>query len=284
MKSFCVKTNNQEILNYLVKNLETSSLENIYFTQKDFKCYKNIIVHYLGENQNLFLSHLSEILTDCVLIFYEPVLLRKLLNFHYFYFDELEKKIIEQNFYEYISLEESSSLKYRKEGILTCTLKYIEENKSMILDGFVTFRLGEYIDTLEDTLDYAVHQYIIEKEYKEFINLLKIYISSKPSESNFVHLIYLNRNSILLDEKKKNISLDNSIFSTSYLSDISFSSNDYALNSLLTLLPKKIKIHLVSKDEDEFINTLKLIFGTRISICTDCNLCKTYRVLNNVNF
>ena len=30
MKSFCIKTNNDEIIKYLLKNLEASSLENIY--------------------------------------------------------------------------------------------------------------------------------------------------------------------------------------------------------------------------------------------------------------
>ena len=84
----------------------------------------------------------------------------------------------------------------------------------------------------------------------------------------------------MLNENKNIIALDDNIFDAKYLSDISFSSNDYALNALLTLLPKKIEIHLIGY-EDEFINTLKLIFGLRISICTDCNICRTYRILNN---
>ena len=283
MKSFCIKTNNEEILNYLIKNLETSSLENIYFVEKNFKCYKNVIVHYTGAHQNLFLANLSEILADCILLFYEPVLLRKLLNFHYFYFDELEKKMIEKNFYEYVIFEDNNSLRYRKEEIIYSISKYIYENKAMILDGFVTFRLSKYIKMLEEVLDYAVQQYVIEKEYDEFINLLKLYVDSKSPKTSLVHLIYSNGESILLNEHKKIINLDDSIFDATYLSDISFSSNDYALNALLTLLPEKIELHLISKDKDEFINTLKVIFGTRISICNNCNLCKTYRVLNNVN-
>ena len=284
MKSLCIKTNNQKILNYLIKNLEVSSLENIYFIQKEFKCYKNVIVHYLGANLDIFLENLSEILAECIIIFYEPILLRKFLNFHYFYFDKLEKKMIEQNFYEYIALEETNILKNRKDKVKGFILDYISENKSMILDGFVTFRLKDYIEKLEDDLDYVVQQYVIQKEYNEFISLLKLYIDSKVPETRLIHLIYSNNESILLDENKKIIHLDDSIFSTAYLSDISFSSNDYALNALLTLLPEKLKIHIVGDDNDEFIDTLKLIFGSRISICTNCNLCKTYRILSNVKF
>ena len=283
MKSFCIKINNDEIIKYLLKNLEASSLENIYFVNRSFKYYKNVIVHYTGNACSHFLGFLADIITDCILFFYEPILLRRFINFQYFYFDEFEKKLIEENCYEHIILEEETTLKYRREEIWTCVLQYITTNKSMILDGFVNFRLDNYYKTIEEIVDLAVNQYIIEKEYTEFINLLKLYIDSREPLSSIVHLVYTNGESILLDQNKSVINLQDNIFNAKYLSDISFSSNDYALNALLTLLPKKIEIHLISY-EDEFIDTLKLIFGYRISICTDCNICRTYRVLNNVKF
>lgn len=230
-----------------------------------------------------FLVLLSDLLTDCILFFYEPVLIRRTLNFNYFYFDDFEKKLIEENCYEHIILEEQNTLKHRREEIWTCVLQYISNSKSMVLDGFVNFRLEQYIKTLEEIVDLAVNQYVIEKEYTEFINLLRLYIDSKDCVSSMVHLIYTNGESILLNEQKQVINLEDNIFNAKYLSDISFSSNDYALNALLTLLPKKIEIHIIGV-EDEFINTLKLIFGNRIFICKDCNLCRTYRVLNNVKF
>ena len=125
MKSFCIKTNNQEIINYLLKNLEDSSLENIYFISKEFKCYKNVIVHYLGSNLIDFIGLLTDILTNTIMLYYEPLLIRKLLNYHYFYFEDFEKKIIEQSCYEYIILEENKTIKYRKDEIWTSLLQYI---------------------------------------------------------------------------------------------------------------------------------------------------------------
>ena len=92
------------------------------------------------------------------------------------------------------------------------------------------------------------------------------------------HLIYKNHDSILLDSSKKLIKFNDDLINKKYLSDISFSSNDFALNTLLTLLPKKLYIHLID-EEDDFINTLKLIFDSRVFICTDCNLCNLY--MNN---
>lgn len=282
MKSFCIKTDNIKIRDYLLNSLASTDFENIYYINRKFKLYENVIVHYTGELECDFLNILSNIISDCIIVFFEPFLIKRCLNFNYFYFDNFEKKLIEENCYSYISSNEDDTLKFRKDEIWPNVLKYISENKAMILDGFVNFRLDNYLETINDVVDYSVNKYIVEKEYTEFINLLKLYIDSKQPEAKLVHLIYTNGESILLDSNRNIISLTDKIFEAKYLSDISFSSNDYALNALLTLLPERIEIHIIGY-EDEFINTLKLIFGSRIFICKDCNICRTYSILANSN-
>ena len=61
------------------------------------------------------------------------------------------------------------------------------------------------------------------------------------------------------------------------MSDITFSTSDIALNTLLNIIPKKIYIHLIDEKIDEFITTLELIFEHRIVMCTDCNICRIYK-------
>ena len=262
MKSFCIKTNNIKIKNYLLKNLELLNFEDIYYIDRKFKIYNNVIVHYAGKNEPEFLNILSNIISNCILLFFEPILLMRRINLNYFYFDNFEKKIIQENCYNYITSGEDDTLKFRKDEIWSNTLKYISENKAMILEGFVNFRLENYMNTIDDIVDYSVSKYVVE------------------AHSKLVHLIYLNEESILLDDNKNIIPFTDDIINAKYLSDISFSSNDYALNSLLTLLPERIEVHVIGY-EDEFINTLKLIFGNRIFICKDCNICRTYRILTN---
>ena len=41
-----------------------------------------------------------------------------------------------------------------------------------------------------------------EKEYMEFVSLLRLYINSQTSNCKLVHLIYSNETSVLLDEDK----------------------------------------------------------------------------------
>lgn len=279
MKSFCIKTNNKEILDYLLNRIEEIDFENIVYTSKQFKIYKNVIIHYTGKRLKDFEKFLSDLIEEVVIEFYEEKLMKQLINYNYFYFDNYEKNKILENCCALVDTEEYIN-EVDENVIQNEITKYIEQNSSMVLDGFVTFRLKKYISCLDNLVDHGVNQFIIEKEYTEFISLLHIYVENKEPEYPLLHLIYINGESIILDENKNIVSVSDNIYNAKYLSDISFSSNDFALNTLLTLLPKKIEIHLIG-EEDEFIQTLKLIFEQRISICRECNICKTYRLLNS---
>lgn len=290
MVSLCIKTNKDSIIQSLMKDISIIDLDNIIFVQKDFSKYTNIIVHYLGNNIPVFYEELCSVLTDCIIKHYESLIIHNLILSNYFYFDDEDMHIIENNCNSMLStcnldnnsttLLPTTEIENKSKYLWNDVLRYISFNKSILLDGIVTFRVSNYINCLGNIVDFAVNQFIVNREYSEFIDLLKIYISSRAPEIDLVHLIYINCESILLDKDKNIIALCKDNLDTYYLSDISFSSNDYALNSLLSLLPKKIIIHLISPSDD-FINTIKLIFGDIVTICTDCSICKTYKLLNN---
>lgn len=278
MKSFCIKTNNNAILEYLLDKLDYLELEEVKYSKNKFKIYSNIIVHYIGEKISFFDEKLSSIITDTILKFYKEKMIKKIINFDYFYFEEYEKKIIIQNCCEIIESSEYEQISKEKEYIHEVVLQYVIENKSMILEGFVNFRIKEYIKYLDSIVDIAVNKYIIEKEYNEFISLLRMYINSKKSNIKNLHLIYGKSELTILDENKNIVPLCKEIYNAKFLSDIIFSENDYALNTLLTLLPQRIEIHLLDS-EDEFIKTVKLIFEDRVYICRECNICRTYKMI-----
>lgn len=278
MKSFCIKTNNNAILEYLLDKLDYLELEEVKYSKNKFKIYSNIIVHYIGEKISFFDEKISSIITDTILKFYKEKMIKKIINFDYFYFEEYEKKIIIQNCCEIIESSEYEQISKEKEYIHEAVLQYVIENKSMILEGFVNFRIKEYIKYLDSIVDIAVNKYIIEKEYNEFISLLRMYINSKKSNIKNLHLIYGKSELTILDENKNIVPLCKEIYNAKFLSDIIFSENDYALNTLLTLLPQRIEIHLLDS-EDEFIKTVKLIFEDRVYICRECNICRTYKMI-----
>jgi putative sporulation protein YtxC len=263
---------------YLLDKLDYLELEEVKYSKNKFKIYSNIIVHYIGEKISFFDEKLSSIITDTILKFYKEKMIKKIINFDYFYFEEYEKKIIIQNCCEIIESSEYEQISKEKEYIHEAVLQYVIENKSMILEGFVNFRIKEYIKYLDSIVDIAVNKYIIEKEYNEFISLLRMYINSKKSNIKNLHLIYGKSELTILDENKNIVPLCKEIYNAKFLSDIIFSENDYALNTLLTLLPQRIEIHLLDS-EDEFIKTVKLIFEDRVYICRECNICRTYKMI-----
>lgn len=280
LKSFCIKTNNQSIINYLLSIFKKDTPEHFCLSKNSFKIYENVIFHYFGNSEELFYDYVSDCLKNTILKFYEAKLLSNLIEYNYFYFSELEKKQILDLCIDALSEEDNHNIWERKNVVFYLCKEYVKENKAVILDGLVRFRLKEYMNILDSIVESCVNSYIIEKEYLEFINLLKFYIDSKTSSNTTLHLIYFNQESILLDNEKNVIKFDSDISNAKYLSDITFSSNDYCLNTLLNILPKKLYIHLLDEKEDEFISTLKTIFGKRVIICIDCKMCRYYKKQN----
>lgn len=277
MKSVCIKINNSNLLNYLLSELDYIEIEPIYISSNEFKHYKNIIVHYRGNEDDRFIHEISCILSCLVIDELEETFLKKLILKNYFYFNSNERKHILDMCFDFFTDEFNFYFDEKYNCLINSFENYLNNNKSIILSGFINFRIKNYISVLENIVDKAVNAFVIEKEYFEFVSLLKMYINSQKCSSDIIHLIYNNGNSILLDENKNIINISDDIFKAKYLSDISFSSNDFALNSLLTLLPKKIHIHLIDSCVDEFIHTLGLIFENRVEICNDCNICKIYK-------
>ncbi len=277
MKSVCIKTNNSQIIDSLLKSFEKINLEDTYISIKKFKHFNNIIIHYLGNSLSEFYTHSSNILTKCIINYYEKDLINSNINLNYFYFNANERKQILDNTINLLCDNTNSPKRY--DLINNKIFEYISLKHSFYLQSFINFNLKQYINLLNDQIDIAVNKFLIDKEYLEFVNILRLYIKSeeKISEIKNLHLIYSNKNSTIIDDDKNIISCNDSINKAKYISDISFSSNDLALNTLLNLIPTKLTIHLVDGYPDEFINTIKLIFQERVIICEDCDICNIYK-------
>lgn len=270
MISICIKDNHPNIQDFLMEQISYSNIPNIYYSKHTFKNYNNVIIHYLGKDSYKFYDFLSNIISDTIINFYEPKIIKRLISNEYFYFDLNDQRAI---FDEYFSI----SRQCKDKNICNEIHNYIENNKYIILEGFVNFRLKDYIYSLDELLESAVSKFVLDKEYLEFVSLLRIYVDSKIPEPNTINLVYVNQESILLDDAGNIIEVED--FNSEYLSDISFSKNDYALNTLIGKLPQEIRLHLISP-KDEFINTLELIFSEKIKFCSGCEICSAYKLLN----
>ena len=165
MKSLCIKTNNSNLLSYLLNELNNRDLKNICFSENKFKHYKNIIIHYWGNNEPLFISKLSSILSFLVIDEIEEDLLKRLLLQNYFYFDASERNTILNLCFDimaddlYLIFEKKINILQENFYAFLCT------HKSIVLNGFINFRLKSYFSILDDIINEAVNSFVIEKEY-----------------------------------------------------------------------------------------------------------------------
>lgn len=278
MKSICIKTNNKSIINYLLEEFKNISIENVFISLKDFSHFKNIILHCTDDSKIIsFITSISNILTKSIITFNENKIITDSINLNYFYFNSTERNIILEQTQLLLYTSEDYIFKY--DIINNNIFNYLSSNHSFYYSGYLNFRLPKYIEFINEKIDIAVNKFLIDKEYLEFIKILKIYIKSESSKNNInhLHLIYHNKTSIIVDDDNELVSCNDNITKAKYISDISFSSNDLALNTLLNLLPQKITVHLIDDYIDEFINTLKLIFENKIDICENCSICELYR-------
>lgn len=278
MSSLCIKTNNEDILTYLQKEFSEFNMLNVFYSRHEFKSYKNIIIHYTGIDNELFYTKLATIFSYLVIDYFEKDIIKNILSCNYFYFDNHEFNKILSLCTENLCDDNEFSFTNRQMHLFDAFYDYISTHHSIVLSGFINFRLKNYRRLLEDLVDFSVNEYIIEREYLEFVSLLRLYINSQSPSSQKVHLISLEHDTLLLDENMRTIDVDKNALSAKYLSDVSFSTNDYILNTLLNLLPQKIYLHLASPFSNlDFINTLQLIFENRIELCHDCNICNLYK-------
>ncbi len=272
MNSLCLKTNNENEINFFSNKL---SLHNYLFDIKKFKKYTNIIIHPYSNSKALqideFKANISKIIMEDIQKNHKYKIVDSLFTKEFFYFTKQDKTII---FREFQLID--NKLKFNEELVLTPLHDFLQEHHSINILGFINFRLTEYKKHLKTELQASVNQYIIDKEYVKYVSLLKDYVSTNQNSKLKVNLLYINQRGILLDENYKYIELEE--LNTHYISDISFSQNDFILNTLIGILPSKITLHLLSQ-EDEFIQTLRLIFGKRINKCRKCELCNSLKKL-----
>lgn len=276
MVSFCIKSLNKTTLDELERYFDSFNLPNIYYSQKKLPKFHNLIFHYVGNSTDNFYIELSQIMAKFIIDTFEKKIIRSSLKYDFFYFSTDEREIILENLDNILSSKEALSEKY---SILQkCIYEFHKKSHKYNIDGFMNFRISPYKEYLNIYLDQAIHKYVLDKEYCEYVDLLREYIYTQTPKTQKLHLIYTQDEALLLDE------LGNIVTTTAskkYLSDISFSKNDFILNSILSFIPGYLIIHSFGH-EDKFIKFLKLIFEEKYIICDNCDICHSFNINSQI--
>ena len=159
MKSICIKSVSEEKINYLIELLEILPI-NIYISNYRFKTFENLIIHYpSNEFIDEFYDAISVVIKKCIEKFYEEEFLKKILEKNYFYLSVLERNYIIEISQKVLELPDEKI--GHKSDILKNIIKdYITENKKILIEGFVNFRIKEYKELLDKIVEVSVFSYL----------------------------------------------------------------------------------------------------------------------------
>ncbi|EPZ60870.1 ytxC-like family protein [[Clostridium] sordellii ATCC 9714] len=154
-----------------------------------------------------------------------------------------------------------------RESIFYRVDKYIENNNYIDIDGFVKFRMKELIGYISNIADSALEEYLVKKDYDEFISVLKYFIKVQDTKIDTLKIYIRKDNSFILYDKNDNI-IENE--NDKELMDMFIKENlnyeDFLISTLLSLCPNHIIIYdsLKTNSSREVVDTIKAIFENRV--------------------
>lgn len=139
---------------------------------------------------------------------------------------------------------------------------------SLHLGGFFRFRWRHHAWRRKDLLEQAIDEYILDREYREYVELLKELMKEK-TEREEVNLVHKGgREFILLNEEGLTIRVKRR------LDEMGLDDGDSLLTDLITLAPKRLIIH-THEQESPLFRTIAQLFPERITYCNGCFMCET---------
>ncbi|MCB2289614.1 putative sporulation protein YtxC [Clostridium sp. CS001] len=164
----------------------------------------------------------------------------------------------------------------RKNIIIDKIAKCIEENNELNIRGFLTFRTKELKGDLECIVDKAVEEYMVEKEYNEFIKLLKYFVEVQESKVYEVNLLIEKNGNYKLRDEEGNDLLGNMIMELPKVKfDPKENQEELIISTLITNAPQKVIIHCVEYFKNkELIQTISKVFENKVYYCDKCAECK----------
>lgn len=201
-------------------------------------------------------------ITGEIMSHYEKPLLKRITEHEFPYAPQNERMEIFNLALKHASPESTDAMdtihyERRRALIQEQALNYLKDNSYIIINGFVNFRLEEYKNELRNLCHDAAEELYALREYDEFMNMLRFFVSVQAPKEQIVHLVKTDGIMKLHNKRHKDITgryCENAVFS-----DEGFSPEDIVLSALITIAPRKIVIH--DKCENERIyDTLVSVF------------------------
>lgn len=268
-------------INYSINEVNSEGSTSIICTVNDGRFYREKSL----ESYKVLKTYISNALADYIIRQYEERLLVRIINSNFCYFNAVERKEILERALNIIRNDDKTFINSlfqirRRNVIIRRLMDYFDNSNNIILDGFVNFRLKEYIKDLEEVVDKAVDDFLMDREYREFIRLLRYFVDIQEPKIDTVHVIAgYDNHYTLLDGAKNEITNECIQEYVNEISEGEINYDDLLVSSLITFAPRKIVIHSTGQIRNkELMETIKNVFAGRVVLCQGCEICSVKMV------
>lgn len=195
----------------------------------------------------------------------------------------MDMAVIEKYCYELLHGKEWDSLgsrfheadrARRKNKIADELERFLQEQTELNIEGILNFRLLPYRKELTEIVEYALDEYVLDKQYQEFISLLKYFVQLQDTKVPLVHLLHKGGHDFLLYNESFQ-TLESKPPSDRIVADMletEMNIEDMVISSLISISPKQIMVHTRHPDM-QVIRTIETIFEKRVHVCVHCASC-----------
>lgn len=248
----------------------------------DYEISDEINSEIIWDNRiSLCWHHISEAVADAIVTWWQPEIVRSIIDAAYPDLTEAETERIIRKLFVVSNKQDIylqtmiSNLSWKKE-IASRVVEFLETGNEITIDGFIQFRLKDFRVELEQMVGDAVDEFLLEKEYDDFIDLLRYFVDTQEPRLKKVHVVLAPSGAFNMFDHNYTV-IDNDYLEGFILdlmeNDLSY--EDLLVSALITIAPLEIVLHVPSSigEMSSAVNTIQSVFGTRVTMCIGCSKC-----------
>ena len=151
--------------------------------------------------------------------------------------------------------------------------EYLGDSNALVIEGFVRFRMKEYMEELKRSAEEALIRFMAEREHREFVRLLKYFVDIQDQRQETVHVVRTAENRFeLRDSEGGRVVGDYMDTLASDAPGEGVDMSDLLISALITAAPRKVVLHF--EPDSTTAETIDTVFEGRVERCRgkDCRV------------
>ncbi len=231
-----------------------------------------------ANSRDEILYRVANVLSDAIINSWEPALVRDILDRQYGFLESGERmQVLQQINGEMTPGGSMTRLKIRRKGfILDQLFGYLKTNDRLSLEGFVAFRLKDYVNALNQHVEESVNDVLVAREYEQWTQLLRDFSLPEVNSRDVVHVVFDPDDGWSLYDEDGEVLQDRLLDEYRWwYCERGMDHPDLLITGLIVLRPQRIILHdpLGIADHAGVVSSLEEIFLERLKQCHGCPLC-----------